>query len=411
MRAAKGRSFAFFFAALFVSASAFASIPRITALDPPALDRFAESTGALPLHDQLARAASVSWPVESLPETRVGASLDFEPLFTEPTPLLTRALHQAYVELSATNASGRTLCGGDPVNCNDPEGLAGYFFDGTWNDKDGMVNVTNVAKLFNAYRGRRYYLPGVGTSKMLPAVDKYVGGGTGAGGTGKLEEMYWNLAKAFAAGDRQIDIFGFSRGAALAVAFANMIEERGIPDLSSKRTVRIATHNGVRSIEVYDRYFKAPKINFVGVFDIVGSFGLPGNKENIGFDLGRSKNTNAIRHATAMDENRFFFPLTSMLDAPGQGPANVKEVGFRGVHSDVGGGYEDIDDLAHAPLNWMWSEATAAGVPLNPLSARDRRINPNAPAHYSAGTGEELLDIMYRKLGWRYQRKIYYQGQ
>jgi len=302
-------------------------------------------------------------------------------------------------------------CGGEPVNCSDPEGLAGYFFDGTWNDKDVMLNVTNVAKLFNAYRGRRYYLSGVGTSRMLPAVDKWVGGATGAGGTGNLEEMYWNVAKAFAAGDKQIDIFGFSRGAALAVAFANMIEERGIPDLSSKRILRVVTHNGVRSVDVYDRYFKAPKINFVGVFEIVGSFGLPGNKENVGFDLSRPKNTAAIRHATAIDENRFFFPLTSMLDAPGQDPSNVKEVGFAGVHSDVGGGYEDIDDLAHGPLNWMWSEATSAYVPLNPLSASDRRINPSARPHYSAGTGEEFLDIMYRKAGWRYQRKIYYQGR
>ena len=132
MRAAKGRSFAFFFVALslFVSAPAFASIPRSAALDPSAIDRFAladdaiASTEVLPLHDQLARAARVSWPVESLPETRVGASLELQPLFTEPTPLLTRALHRAYADLCATSASGRTLCAGDPVNCRDPRGEA-----------------------------------------------------------------------------------------------------------------------------------------------------------------------------------------------------------------------------------------------------------------------------------------------
>lgn len=89
----------------------------------------------------------------------------------------------------------------------------------------------------------------------------------------------------------------------------------------------------------------------------------------------------------------------------------MKEVGLRGVHSDVGGGYEDIDDLAHGPLNWMWSEAVASGVPFNPLIARDLRVNPNAISHYSAGAWEEYLDIMYRELGWRYVRKIYYQDQ
>ena len=70
------------------------------------------------------------------------------------------------------------FCAGDPVNCRDPEGLAGYFFDGTWNDKDVMVNKTNVAKLFLAYSGSAHYIPGVGTSLDIWG-DKWVGGGFG----------------------------------------------------------------------------------------------------------------------------------------------------------------------------------------------------------------------------------------
>ena len=99
-----------------------------------------------------------------------------------------------------------------------------------------------------------------------------------------------------------------------------------------------------------------------------------------------------------------------MLDAPGRGPASVREVAFPGAHSDVGGGYEDIDTLARAPLNWMWQEAVQSGVPLQGLRPEDRRIDPDAPAHYSSSAFEEYLDIQYRQLGWRYVRKVYYQG-
>lgn len=126
MRAAKGRSSSFFFAAiaLSVSSSALASIPRTTTLDAPAIDRYATHDDILSLHDWLVRAARASWPIESLPETRVGASALGSPLFAEPTPLLTRALHQAWADLDTTNASGRTLRAGDPVNGRDPKGEA-----------------------------------------------------------------------------------------------------------------------------------------------------------------------------------------------------------------------------------------------------------------------------------------------
>ena len=302
------------------------------------------------------------------------------------------------------------FCGGDPINCRDPEGRAGYFFDGTWNDKDVMANKTNVAKLFLAYSGSAHYIPGVGTSRQIWG-DKFVGGGFGGGARAKLGEMYEKLTKWYNEGDRQIDIFGFSRGGALAIAFANMIQKKGIPDLSSARKLSYLDDQGIRRDRiVYSRYFQSPNINFVGVFDVVGSFGIPGNRQNVGFDLGRPSRTANIRHATANDEKRFFFPLTSMLDAPGRGPASVREVAFPGAHSDVGGGYEDIDTLARAPLNWMWQEAVQSGVPLQGLRPEDRRIDPDAPAHYSSSAFEEYLDIQYRQLGWRYVRKVYYQG-
>ena len=45
----------------------------------------------------------------------------------------------------------------------DPEGLAGYFFDGTDNDREKMVNPTNVAKLAKNYYEEAIYHEGVGS--------------------------------------------------------------------------------------------------------------------------------------------------------------------------------------------------------------------------------------------------------
>jgi hypothetical protein len=59
------------------------------------------------------------------------------------------------------------------------------------------------------------------------------------------------------AGDRTIDIVGFSRGAALAISFANEIAKK----------------------------MPRESIRFIGVWDIVGQFGAPGEHVNAGHDL------------------------------------------------------------------------------------------------------------------------------
>jgi uncharacterized protein (DUF2235 family) len=99
-------------------------------------------------------------------------------------------------------------------------------------------------------------------------------------------------------------------------------------------------------------------IRFLGIFDTVGSFGVPGDRSNIGYDLSIPANVQNVRHAIARDEARTLFPLTQI-----KGSSSRIEKMFPGVHSDVGGGYGDNKDIQYGPLMWMWQEGRSVGVP------------------------------------------------
>src|SRR6187401_1903661 len=107
--------------------------------------------------------------------------------------------------------------------------MALYAFDGTWNsEKDAgeYDRNTNVVRFKDLYAGTKFFNQGVGTKHGL--VGKIAGGAFGVGGHERIEAAKKNMAKQFADGDRDIDIVGFSRGAALAVHFANVIAGDGV---------------------------------------------------------------------------------------------------------------------------------------------------------------------------------------
>jgi hypothetical protein len=126
-----------------------------------------------------------------------------------------------------------------------------------------------------------------------------------------------HLCRNWAAGDTVIDIVGFSRGAATSLDFSNLIHKKGIRRPRHRRRRRAA-----------------PQIRFLGVWDVVAAFGLAnlGNEAlNLGHHLELPKtNLRYCFHAMALDERRPSFINTRL---PG-----AREVWFRGVHSDVGGG-------------------------------------------------------------------------
>ncbi len=149
--------------------------------------------------------------------------------------------------------------------------MALYAFDGTGNEDrpdtaEGGFD-SNVLHFFRAYqdpdkdlqetndRGS-LYLKGIGR-RAETHTGSVVAQAFGLGGHLRIGIMMDRLAHNCDAGDTTIDVIGFSRGAALAVSFANEVA-RKLPML---------------------------RIRFLGVWDIVGEFGLPGRFVNAGHDL------------------------------------------------------------------------------------------------------------------------------
>ena len=83
----------------------------------------------------------------------------------------------------------------------------------------------------------------------------------------------------------------------------------------------------------------------------------------------------AAYHAVALDETREAFDPNPMNAREG-----VTEVWFKGVHCDVGGGFED-SRLSDVALDWMIANAAAHGVVANVETNPD----PEAPIGHVGG--------------------------
>lgn len=241
--------------------------------------------------------------------------------------------------------------------------MALYAFDGTWNTektKDNASTNTNVVRFKNAYQRNagveQFYVSGVGT--RMKWLGHFIGGAFGAGELPRLNEAHARLCENWVRNNDQIiDIVGFSRGAATALDFCHLVQNRGIrhPD-----TGRVIEPN--------------PRIRFVGVWDVVPAFGLGflGNEAlNFGHKLTiPTKGIDYCFHALALDERR---PSFLPIRLPG-----AYEVWFRGVHSDVGGGNGNLG-LNDISLKWMMSKAQAAGLPIHDDDIEALTPNPDTP--------------------------------
>ncbi|RWU19269.1 type IV secretion protein Rhs [Pseudomonas alkylphenolica] len=236
----------------------------------------------------------------------------------------------------------------------------GVFFDGTGNNRLNSLNdgtaLSNVARLYELYRHQAstplasgqtsvslsIYIDGIGT--VAGASDSLLSKVTGRYGAGVLARAqqapvaiieaigHWcQMNPAAAIQKIELDIFGFSRGAAAARHFANDID-KGAASRLAKRWPAHAS----RQLHGLD-WSSCLAINFIGLFDTVaaivsvleGNFS-PANVDYGDLELGlRPAIARKIVHLVARDEHRKNFPLTQAFE----------DIVVPGAHADVGGGY------------------------------------------------------------------------
>ncbi|MEO8154489.1 MAG: DUF2235 domain-containing protein [Rhizobacter sp.] len=336
----------------------------------------------------------------------------------------------------------------------------GLFFDGTGNNdkwvEDGHTQTqrvrnkhSNVARLFDAHINEpengmfSYYMPGVGTPfAEVGDVAKweYGNGGMGFGFMG-ADRINWGITSVFNAIHRyllgrnllapdeqrslvntisrdvfgplsvegamrwtgltaveeqlasvvkshqrkvlqiNVSIFGFSRGAAQARACAYWLSQ------ICERDGGGMTLAGVPL-----------RIGFMGLFDTVASVGMGDVTPFTDGHMAWAKDTQAVHpavedcaHFIALHEQRAFFPLEA---AVGRG-----NVGYPGMHSDVGGGYwpgeqgkampewGDSPHLSQIPLIDMHFAAIKGGVPM--MTIQEIKADPGVAKSFA--TDERLL--------------------
>jgi uncharacterized protein (DUF2235 family) len=266
--------------------------------------------------------------------------------------------------------------------------------DGTWNkpntSDNGKKVRTNVQKFFDLIAKSdsagtsqmRFYDEGVGAQGNL--LTRCLNGATGRGIDDNIKDGYKFIIWNYEPGD-EIYLFGFSRGAYTARSLAGLIRNCGIIKTNNLELIdeaytiyrnRKNTHGPDSKIaedfKTKNCYPDDFRIKLVGVWDTVGSLGMPlgwfqwYNKMKYQFyDTTLSSLIENAYHALALDEKRKNF--VPSIWTPSEKVRNkeirqvVEQRWFAGVHSDVGGGYvnEGLQDIS---LLWMIEKAGAAGL-------------------------------------------------
>ena len=251
------------------------------------------------------------------------------------------------------------------------------LFDGTWNNRRTRTNVIRMRESIRtsgpADREQPcFYDEGVGTKWY----NRLSGGAFGRGLSENIQEGHAWLSRRHQPGD-EIYVFGFSRGAYAARSLAGLIRKCGLLNTVSTKTVAAAyalyrekdVHpDDPNAAEFRARYSRETRIRFIGVWDTVGSLGVPISQVPFSRDFYQWHDTELSKivdyacHAVAADEHRKDFAPTVWTRAK---PDNVKveQRWFAGSHSDVGGG--EGGTLPNVALRWLQDMAQEAGLVLN----------------------------------------------
>ena len=288
--------------------------------------------------------------------------------------------------------------------------------DGTWNtnEQNGKrgSGPTNVLKLYQSVDQRlqtqkAFHVNGVGSGLG----QRLRGGAFGHGLFEQIKHGYDRIVDCYEPGD-EIFLFGFSRGAYSARSLAGFIARCGVlkrealeevksmplpfdelPKTDQDDIAKLPATATDKAFVMYKLAYMAARhpqielfkakyahdtdIAMVGVWDTVGSLGLPTtrflaqlrgrllhpNDRRFGFlDTGLSDRVMAAYHALAIDEFREPFRPT-LWESPrvNQPGSNVEQVWFAGAHSNVGGGYAG-NGLSDIALGWMVERAKRHGL-------------------------------------------------
>ncbi len=257
--------------------------------------------------------------------------------------------------------------------------------DGTWNKPDQKSNKYNVRKPTNITKISRalktvsdddqaqvcYYDSGVGTGNMW---DKFLGGGTGKGLELNIMEAYRFLVNNYHPGD-QVFLFGFSRGAYTVRSLTGLVSLIGLLPKNNDywfpegyalyREQAKLTDQAVIDYRKLNKSEDIP-IKFIGVFDTVGALGIPvgyfkelSRRKHAFHNVHVSPNVEHAYHALAIDEHRKAFEPAIWNNKKAH--QTLEQVWFPGVHTNIGGGYDD-DGLANCALHWMVDKAETHGL-------------------------------------------------
>lgn len=211
-----------------------------------------------------------------------------------------------------------------------------------------------------------YYDRGLGASTSGDPLKEGIGALNASGITDNIKQAYYFLAENYEPNDK-IFLFGFSRGAytlrllVTVLRYIGLINKENLGQTTIKDAMQagFALYNknvhpnlnpAVSTFLAGSHSYKQ-LIHFLGLWDTV-----PGRiKENVRNDGKLSSVVRTARHALSIDEERVDFKPELWLRSF---ETDSKQVWFPGVHSDVGGGYQNGDrHLANRAFHWMVEEA------------------------------------------------------
>lgn len=274
------------------------------------------------------------------------------------------------------------------------------FFDGTNNNyynvetkkkrpgQGSYTNgLTNIARMWNALdeEGKEIavYIEGMGTARDQD--DSIKGFAFGEGPYGikpRVHGAFAAIQKAVKNSDSdaqlpalvQLNVFGFSRGAASARYFVHLVnaEPQRFKNVDKWENVKVS-------------------VGFVGLFDTVSGLGWSSNDDVAELHLNFEPNyAYKVFHLIAGDEYRRHYPVTTIASAIGlrvisehSNHAMGYELRIPGAHSNVGGSYlateVETHDFSYAMQNFIYDQG---------WYTPEQRVGPRSLTHERTVLGQ-----------------------